>query len=98
MFFELRENYVEAKKYADKLLAIQPSNRQAMSLKSLAEEKVAKDGLIGMMIVGGAAAAVVSFYSSHFSPYDCSCFLLFFLSSHHGYLSKIPILSLLKLA
>jgi hypothetical protein len=41
-------------------LSIQPNNRQAMSLKSLAEEKVAKDGLIGMMIVGGAAAAVVS--------------------------------------
>jgi len=54
------QNYVEAKKYADMLLAIQPNNRQAMSLKSLAEEKVAKDGLIGMMIVGGAAAAVVS--------------------------------------
>eukprot|EP01111_Echinosteliopsis_oligospora_P016865 TRINITY_DN713_c0_g1_i1.p1 TRINITY_DN713_c0_g1~~TRINITY_DN713_c0_g1_i1.p1 ORF type:complete len:164 (-),score=53.76 TRINITY_DN713_c0_g1_i1:61-552(-) len=54
------EDYVAARKYADELLAIKPGNPQAMSLRSLSEEKVAKDGMLGMMIVGGAAAAVVS--------------------------------------
>jgi len=54
------QDYVMTRRYAERLLEIEPNNRQALALKSLAEEKVAKDGLIGMMLVGGATAALVS--------------------------------------
>jgi len=54
------QDYVMTRRYCDMLLEIEPHNRQALALKSLAEEKVAKDGLVGMVLVGGAAAALVT--------------------------------------
>lgn len=48
-------NYGEARRYNDLLLDKEPSNMQAASLGSLIEEKVNKEGLLGIAIVGGLA-------------------------------------------
>lgn len=48
-------NYAEARRYNDLLLDIEPGNLQAESLRILIDEKVAKEGLIGVAIVGGFA-------------------------------------------
>lgn len=45
--------FAEARKFNDALLNVEPRNAQAQSLKSLIDEQVAKDGFIGMAIVGG---------------------------------------------
>nr|POE94443.1 mitochondria fission 1 protein [Quercus suber] len=50
-------NYAEARRYNDSLLELEPGNLQARSLKGLVEDKVAKEGLVGVAIVGGLAAA-----------------------------------------
>nr|POE85383.1 mitochondria fission 1 protein [Quercus suber] len=50
-------NYAEARRYNDSLLELEPGNLQARSLKDLIEDKVAKEGLMGVAIVGGLAAA-----------------------------------------
>ncbi|EME47559.1 hypothetical protein DOTSEDRAFT_69493 [Dothistroma septosporum NZE10] len=50
-------NYAEARRYNDNLLEIEPNNLQAQSLSHLVEEKVNKEGLVGMAIVGGLAVA-----------------------------------------
>ncbi|KAK6430348.1 Mitochondrial fission 1 protein [Oleoguttula sp. CCFEE 5521] len=50
-------NYAEARRYNDSLLEIEASNLQAQSLKDLIEDKVAKEGLYGVAIVGGLAVA-----------------------------------------
>jgi len=54
------QDFVEARKYADMLLSIEPQNTQALDIKSLAQEKVAQEGLVGMAILGGAAIAIAS--------------------------------------
>ncbi|QIX01349.1 hypothetical protein AMS68_006866 [Peltaster fructicola] len=50
-------NYAEARRYNDSLLEIEGGNLQAQSLKGLIEDKVAKEGLYGVAIVGGLAVA-----------------------------------------
>ncbi|KAF2279237.1 mitochondrial fission 1 protein [Westerdykella ornata] len=50
-------NYAEARRYNDFLLDLEPTNMQAGSLKELIDDKVAKEGLVGVAIVGGLAAA-----------------------------------------
>ncbi|KAJ5129757.1 Tetratricopeptide-like helical [Penicillium bovifimosum] len=48
-------NYGEARRYNDLLLEKEPGNLQAASLGSLIDDKVAKEGLVGVAIVGGLA-------------------------------------------
>ncbi|KAL2008618.1 hypothetical protein VTN00DRAFT_6812 [Thermoascus crustaceus] len=50
-------NYAEARRYNDLLLEHEPENLQAASLRSLIDDKVAKEGLMGIAIVGGVALA-----------------------------------------
>lgn len=50
-------NYAEARRYNDSLLNIEPGNLQAASLRSLIEDKVQREGLVGVAIVGGVAIA-----------------------------------------
>lgn len=50
-------NYAEARRYNDSLLSIEPANLQASSLRDLIDEKVQREGLMGMAIVGGLAVA-----------------------------------------
>ncbi|KAK8207218.1 hypothetical protein IWZ01DRAFT_438502, partial [Phyllosticta capitalensis] len=44
-------NYAEARRYNDLLLDLEPANLQAGSLKSLIDDRVAKEGLMGVAIV-----------------------------------------------
>lgn len=48
-------NYAEARRYNELLLDLEKENLQAQSLKSLIDDKVAKEGLMGAAIVGGLA-------------------------------------------
>ncbi len=48
-------NYAEAKRYNELLLDHEPANLQASSLRSLIDDKVAKEGLMGVAIVSGLA-------------------------------------------
>ncbi|CAG8238335.1 unnamed protein product [Penicillium nalgiovense] len=48
-------NYGEARRYNDLLLEKEPANLQAASLGSLIDDKVAKEGMVGVAIVGGLA-------------------------------------------
>ncbi|KAL7269865.1 Mitochondrial fission 1 protein [Rhizina undulata] len=50
-------NYAEARRYNDTLLDNEPRNLQALSLKNLIEEKVNREGLIGVAIIGSVALA-----------------------------------------
>jgi mitochondrial fission 1 protein len=50
-------NYGEARRYNDLLLELEPANLQAASLKGLIDDKVQKEGLVGVAIVGGIAVA-----------------------------------------
>jgi len=50
-------NYSEARRYNDLLLDLEPGNMQATSLRDLVEEKVQREGLVGVAIVGGLAVA-----------------------------------------
>lgn len=50
-------NYAEARRYNDLLLDREPHNLQAQSLRGLIEDKVAREGLVGMAILGGAVTA-----------------------------------------
>ncbi|OCL13047.1 mitochondria fission 1 protein [Glonium stellatum] len=50
-------NYAEARRYNELLLDLEPANLQAGSLKSLIDDRVAKEGLVGVAIVGGIAVA-----------------------------------------
>ena len=48
-------NYAEAKRYNELLLDHEPANMQATSLRGLIEDKVAKEGLMGVAILSGVA-------------------------------------------
>jgi fission 1 protein len=48
-------NYGEARRYNDLLLDKEPGNLQATNLRSLIDDKVAKEGLMGVAIVSGVA-------------------------------------------
>lgn len=50
-------NYAEARRYNDLLLDHEPSNLQASSLRDLIDDKVAKEGLMGVAILSGVAIA-----------------------------------------
>ena len=50
-------NYAEARRYNDSLLSIESGNLQAASLRGLIDDKVAKEGLVGVAIVSGVAIA-----------------------------------------
>ncbi|KAI9867475.1 MAG: mitochondrial membrane protein [Trichoglossum hirsutum] len=50
-------NYAEARRYNDQLLDKEPANLQASSLKDLIDDKVAKEGLMGVAIISGVAIA-----------------------------------------
>ena len=50
-------NYSEARKYNELLMDLEPENLQAESLKSLIDDRVAKDGMVGAALVGGLAVA-----------------------------------------
>ncbi len=50
-------NYAEARRYNDRLLDHEPANLQARSLKGLIDDKVAREGMIGVAIVSGLAIA-----------------------------------------
>ena len=50
-------NFAEARRYNDLLLDLEPANMQARSLGGLIEERVQREGLVGVAIVGGLAVA-----------------------------------------
>ena len=50
-------NYAQARKYNDLLLENEPGNLQASNLQTLIDDKVAKEGLVGVAIVSGIAVA-----------------------------------------
>lgn len=50
-------NYAEARRYNDLLLEKEPANLQADSLRALIDDKVAKEGLMGVAILSGVAIA-----------------------------------------
>lgn len=49
--------YREARKFNDALLNVEGQNPQALSLRSLINERVQRDGLVGVGIVGGIVVA-----------------------------------------
>ncbi|KAG0319380.1 mitochondrial membrane protein [Linnemannia gamsii] len=49
-------NYNDARKFNEALLEYEPNNHQAHALRQEIEDRVAKEGYIGMAIVGGVAA------------------------------------------
>ncbi|KAG2188693.1 hypothetical protein INT44_003832 [Umbelopsis vinacea] len=49
-------NYIEAKKFNQQLLVHEPKNSQAIELNKLIDEKVSREGVIGLAIVGSIAA------------------------------------------
>lgn len=50
-------NYGEARRYNDLLLDKEPANLQASNLRTLIDDKVAKEGLMGVAIISGIAVA-----------------------------------------
>ena len=48
-------NYAEARRYNDLLLEKEPGNLQSGSLRQLIDDKVSREGMMGMAIIGGAA-------------------------------------------
>ncbi|KAI1814311.1 mitochondria fission 1 protein [Poronia punctata] len=50
-------NYGEARRYNDLLLEKEPANLQAADLRRLIDDKVTKEGLVGVAIISGVAIA-----------------------------------------
>ncbi|KAK2758241.1 mitochondrial membrane protein [Arachnomyces sp. PD_36] len=50
-------NYAEARRYNDLLLDHEPGNLQATSLGTLIDDKVSREGLVGVAILSGVAIA-----------------------------------------
>ncbi|KAI5785007.1 putative mitochondrial fission protein Tbfis1p [Peziza echinospora] len=48
-------NYAEARQYNEILLGKEPNNLQAQSLRGLIDDKVAREGLLGVAIISGVA-------------------------------------------
>ncbi|EFX03210.1 mitochondrial membrane fission protein [Grosmannia clavigera kw1407] len=48
-------NYAEARRYNDLLLDKEPTNQQASNLNTLIDDRVQKEGLVGVAIVSGIA-------------------------------------------
>ncbi|KAI8150087.1 mitochondria fission 1 protein [Fennellomyces sp. T-0311] len=53
-------NYAEARQFNEQLLKYEPKNAQARALKKLIEEKVSREGVIGLAIVSGVLAVGVA--------------------------------------
>ncbi|XP_074657549.1 mitochondrial fission 1 protein-like [Tubulanus polymorphus] len=53
------KEYQKAKKYVDAILLVEPNNHQASCLKRYIEKKMRNEGLLGIALVGGAAAAAI---------------------------------------
>ena len=51
------KEYQTALQYVRGLLQVEPANRQAQDLEVVIKKKMEKEGLIGMVVVGGAALA-----------------------------------------
>jgi mitochondrial fission 1 protein len=49
--------FAEARKYNDLLLDHEPANLQAADLRRLIDDKVAKEGMMGVAIISGVAIA-----------------------------------------
>ncbi|KAI5960848.1 FIS1 [Candida pseudojiufengensis] len=49
-------DFSNAKRYIDSLLKIEPENQQALQLKDNIDDKITKEGLIGIGIAGGVLA------------------------------------------
>jgi len=47
------KEYQKAKKFIDAILYKEPNNGQALELKALVDDKLVKDGLLGIALVGG---------------------------------------------
>lgn len=47
------DDLVSSRKCLEKLLRVSPNNRQAISLLDIVEDKITKDGIIGISIVSG---------------------------------------------
>jgi len=56
-FYRLKD-YEKVISRSEKILKIEPDNHQAKDLKSEAEKKLQRDGLIGMGIAAGAASLI----------------------------------------
>ncbi|KAI1341577.1 mitochondria fission 1 protein [Xylariaceae sp. FL0016] len=50
-------NYAEARRYNDLLVEREPANLQAADLRRLIDDKVTKEGLMGVAIISGVAIA-----------------------------------------
>jgi len=50
-------NYAEARRFNDMLIDKEPGNLQAGSLRTLIDDRVSREGLMGVAIVGGIAVA-----------------------------------------
>lgn len=49
------KDYQKAKKFIDAILYKEPNNGQALELKALVDDRLVKDGLLGMALVGGGS-------------------------------------------
>jgi len=52
------KEYTRARDCIKKFLSVEPENRQAQELDKLIKDKMTKEGLLGMAMVGGAALAI----------------------------------------
>jgi len=52
------KEYQRARDCIKKFLSVEPENRQAQELDKLIKDKLTKEGLLGMAMVGGAALAI----------------------------------------
>ena len=50
-------NYADARRYNDLLLDKEPGNLQAQSLRTLIDDRVSREGMMGLAIAGGVAVA-----------------------------------------
>jgi fission 1 protein len=54
------EEYPKSREYIDALIAAEPHNQQAKSMKLLIDNRVSREGMIGMAIIGGITIAATS--------------------------------------
>lgn len=57
-------DYTNARRYVETLLHGEPDNAQAQALKQSIEDKITRDGLIGLGIAGGAIAITLGIIGS----------------------------------
>lgn len=55
----LQDELEKARRAVNKLLSVEPGNRQAIELRTLIEDRIKSDGLVGVAILGGVAAFAV---------------------------------------